>query len=1023
MKYLFSLLFLGCVFHINAQKFSNNWHNIYELEKKGSYKDADKQAEIIYKKANNKKYAQDKVRALLYQLKYQSKLTEKNPQQILNQLKVEIDENKGVFKNIYRWYYIKTLYNTYKNNNYYYGNTTVSNTTSKLPADIAEWSTEHYKKELLHQAQLLFKEEDQLKKTRVHEIKELIDYDFIEANLNESVFEFLAYNFINDFGDSYYTMPRYTMSYVNRFDNEFTKAKISIDSQYNIREIFNVFIIHLFQKLEKHYIENNDDFNLDRVKFLRYNEYTKSRKQLTTIDSLGDNLKTSFFKKRYYFEKALFFVNNADKTEHKDYYEKALQLVHELQQQRTENDVMGKAFDLEKNIKSPAFSISLLQEVYENEPVKYLISYRNTEQLHFAYYRLEKEQKVINDSIYKSVVRNQKPVASFSRNLPQAEKYFGYTTEVLGEKMPVGNYLVVAFKDKNDIENSYLVEYNMVKVTNVMLFNKNIENEKVDSRSDVAFYVVHPKTGKPYANTTVFINKHKMITSAEGKVLYVADEKNKEDSFEVTVILPNETYTKTINKSWGIQYVSKDVVNRKVVPILFTDRSIYRPGQEVHFKGILYEVKENQNDVISNTTLKLLLKDDNMDELEVKVLKTNDMGSFSGSFILPKTIPAGDFDIEIEQADDYPESEKAFWNEVDFYDKQYSFKVEEYKRPTFSVEIEEIKKNLFFNEEITIKGQAKSLAGGAIANAEVILNIKSDSYNLKNKFIKKDTLTTDDNGVFSYTFKIDADVIGIEKLKKENIALHINCFAEVKDNAGEVRENNSSFMVANFASNVTLYAPGNLTTNDKLEVNIQASTHNGELLPVTGVVKIFRTLPPATFYMSRPWNAPELYTISEKEFREFFPYETYRAKEDDFSAKELIYEQPYTTGKDKKFTPDISQWKTGIYEVVYEITDAVSQLPVRKQTDINISKSGEQLASNAYFSLKNHSSSSAKELVLEVTSKYDTVSLYLEVINTDGQINKNFFTVADGKQLIKIPLLNSKKNTEIHYQWYFVKNH
>src|SRR5690606_16965489 len=206
MKHFYLLLLLVFGTTIYAQDFSKEWQKVYELEKSGSYKTAYKEVQDIYSKATRKKNQQQKIKAVVYNLKFKNQLEEVSTQGILNELTKELNSSKGIYKEIYRWYYIKAVYNEMMSSYNYYSSKT-KNTTEIIPDDIEKWSAEHYKQVLTEQADLLFKEESLLKKTKVNEIKHLIDYDFIDANLNQTVFELFAFNFIRNYTVETYIKP------------------------------------------------------------------------------------------------------------------------------------------------------------------------------------------------------------------------------------------------------------------------------------------------------------------------------------------------------------------------------------------------------------------------------------------------------------------------------------------------------------------------------------------------------------------------------------------------------------------------------------------------------------------------------------------------------------------------------------------------------------------------------------------------------------------------------------------------
>src|SRR5690606_37296248 len=357
--------------------------------------------------------------------------------------------------------------------------------------------------------------------------------------------------------------------------------------------------------------------------------------------------------------------------------------------------------------------------------------------------------------------------------------------------------------------------------------------------------------------------------------------------------------------------------------------------------------------------------------------------------------------------------------------ERFDYRVEEYKRPTFDVTLEEIKQNVFYDEKVTLKGKANSLAGGAIANAKVKLEINSsyydnETYQSKKIIDIKEELLTNEQGTFEYTFTIPSDSIG--KILKEKITTnYVNYSVEVTDAAGEVREDEGNFTVANTNYRLSVYKYGTVKTDEPLNVSIKSFTHNSEFSPVTGTVKIYQTLPNPKIYGNRPWSLPELTSIDETTFRKLFHYETYTKNDNEPLEQKLVYEGTYTTQKDKDFKLDIKNWKTGSYELEFETLDSKSGLSIDANTFFDIKNVEEKLATNQNFTVTNHSKSNKNQLILETNSLYDNVWLYVEYFDSDATVQSKQFIIKKGSQLIKIPLANSTENKTISYNWFFLK--
>ena len=82
---------------------------------------------------------------------------------------------------------------------------------------------------------------------------------------------------------------------------------------------------------------------------------------------------------------------------------------------------------------------------------------------------------------------------------------------------------------------------------------------------------------------------------------------------------------------------------------IFTDRSLYRPGQTVYFKAILSRSADGVAAVLTDKQVEFILRDANSRELSKQLLKSNEFGSVSGEFVLPQGLLPGSFIIESER--------------------------------------------------------------------------------------------------------------------------------------------------------------------------------------------------------------------------------------------------------------------------------------------------------------------------------------------------------------------------------------
>ena len=269
---------------------------------------------------------------------------------------------------------------------------------------------------------------------------------------------------------------------------------------------------------------------------------------------------------------------------------------------------------------------------------------------------------------------------------------------------------------------------------------------------------------------------------------------------------------------WKNDYYYKES-KRKEVLQLFTDRSIYRPGQTVYVSGLAYEMEKDSTRVLADKKYTVSLYDANNNETGKVEVRTNGFGSFSGQFVLPSPCLTGYFSLRAA-------------------DTSVSFKVEEYKRPTFDVTFEPVKVEYQVGDSIEVAGMAKTFAGAPVQNARVHYNI-SRSYAWVWRFMGRGSARwegeamTDADGKFSVPvhFEIDSD-------RRESPLWYYtyNIQADVTDGAGETQQANLSLPLGSTSMVLNMdNLPDNLVKEKKLEIKLTAMNLSGEPVdtPVT----------------------------------------------------------------------------------------------------------------------------------------------------------------------------------------------
>ena len=156
---------------------------------------------------------------------------------------------------------------------------------------------------------------------------------------------------------------------------------------------------------------------------------------------------------------------------------------------------------------------------------------------------------------------------------------------------------------------------------------------------------------------------------------------------------------------------------------VFDDRKLYRPGEEVHFKGWIRRVGTGPNGDIGPLEgvvrkLSYTIEDNSNNELLKGEVAVNALGGFDAAFKLPANMTLGDSEIKFRTETDVK----------GFEDREYThtFSVQEFRRPEYEVHARnETEGPLFIGDSADISVAAKYFAGGGLQDAEVNWMISS----------------------------------------------------------------------------------------------------------------------------------------------------------------------------------------------------------------------------------------------------------------------------------------------------------
>ena len=260
----------------------------------------------------------------------------------------------------------------------------------------------------------------------------------------------------------------------------------------------------------------------------------------------------------------------------------------------------------------------------------------------------------------------------------------------------------------------YLLEFSTEPNTSVDRILYYVTNLRVlatgRQEANMRYVVVDAVTGQPVKGAKVKIepdnyndkeNRKTLTTNAAGEANYTF---TKGSWHSIYVYTDNDKACPSIDS--GDNFNFRDDNSRREYTQIYTDRAIYRPGQQVHMAAIIY-ARENyiEHSVVAGKAVTVQLRDANSKLVTEQKLTTDEFGKCSATFTLPTGLRNGNFSIRLNGS-------------------TQSFKVEEYKRPTFELSFSEYKESYQAGDTVTVQGKALSYAGVPVQNAKVKYTVR-----------------------------------------------------------------------------------------------------------------------------------------------------------------------------------------------------------------------------------------------------------------------------------------------------------
>ncbi len=1027
MKHIVTLITI-ILFSQMAQSQKNNdsfevlWQRVEKLEKDALTKSALKVVTSISEKAKKEKNSPQIVKALLYTSKYALTLEEDAQLKIVNHFKQEIEKAEFPTKNVLESYLANLYWQFFQQNRYQFYNRT--KTEVKVDSvDFRTWDLTTLFKEITVHFDASLENRTELKQTPVSEFDAILHQEEGSEEYRPTVFDLLAQNALAFYSTSENNITRPADKF--EIDNpellcdghSFTQLNISTTDDTSLQaKALCIYQQLLMLHLPSARTYTFAEVNIQRLHFVYQNAIFENKDQqyLEVLQNAATAGNGNVASGLYNYEIAA-LLNQQGNTyqpnsseEHRWKKKAALELCEKVLKGNPDSRGAEKCKALQSQILAKSLHLTTERHIPLHKTSRLLVNYKNYDGVQLTARRISQKQWNSLEDLYPqekklAFIKKLSTAKSWEASLKNENDYQSHGTEIALPPLENGQYVFLAEpKDKTD----KTFAYTQVQVTNLALVETQTETHQ-------DFQVVDRNNGKPIAGAKLTFRYRLNYDGKRLSKTFVSDEtgtisikKAEKEWSDVSITIVHEKDTAYYRDYYIYQGYDQTAPGASYSCFLFTDRSIYRPGQPLYFKGIALKSSKESSSLLQNTKVSVQLKDVNGQVVNTADFKTNDYGSFSGELILPSNGLTGEFSMQV-------------LSEAHNLSGYTSFSVEEYKRPKFETFFEPITESYKVNDSVTVNGTAIAYAGSNITEAKVTYRVKRAVYyprwyywrysfqNTTPQEITHGETKTDDSGKYFIDFKALPD----NSTDKKNLpTFSYEVTADVTDINGETHST-STFVTVGYhtlTANMMLSNPLDKDVKDHA-LYISTNNLNGQFVPAKGSVKMYKLKAPEVVFRPRMWAAPDYEGFPKAEFKKLFPHDAFSNEHDSatWEKGELVWQSDFDTGKSKELAiGNIKKWISGKYILELATKDKFGQEVKDVLETTLFSHNDKKLADNQLFQIKTDKNSYAAGDKVEVTllSNAEDVNITITIEKNRKVINTKIIRLNKNSERFTVPV-------------------
>jgi uncharacterized protein YfaS (alpha-2-macroglobulin family) len=647
------------------------------------------------------------------------------------------------------------------------------------------------------------------------------------------------------------------------------------------------------------------------------------------------------------------------------------------------------------------------------------VAHKNLEALYFRAYPLDLVATIASSDDYELLLDNRqiqallakaKPVASWKVELPPTPDYQSHLSFVVPPLDKPGYYTIIASAREGFGTADNVLQGVQVGVGDLVLVTQNPPGA-------VLAHVLSGQTGAPVEGAKVHLyqfdwrQKHRRVATAvtgtDGSARFAKTELPYFVLAEHQGEWALDPQYRYASGRWASGQVSET--------FLYTDRSIYRPQQKIFWKVIHYFGRERSWKTKPGSSITIFLWDANQEEVGKTTVTTNEYGTASGEFVVPAGRVLGQWSLGTSKTG-----------------PRTSVRVEEYKRPTFEVEVPKPVHALRLNQEVSITGKARYYFGLPVTDGQVIWRVNRaphypwwwswyhgygwGSTPEQTQTIASGTAKLKEDGSFEVKFVPEAKAPKAEQDK--GITYTFALSTDVTDEGGETRSASLSFQLGHVAVTASLTSEvGFFQAGQGGEISVTRTTLDGVGLEGTGDWRLVAIQKHGLVAMPAEEPFPDPPEAGGKK-PHATPGDRLRPRwEPNYSAEQALFGwqdgKELAAGKlnhDKegKASLALPKLEAGAYRVHYTTTDPFGAV-FKTQHELVVAGKDVPLALPAFLRVEDTSVKVGGTARILAHSGFDGQPMYFDVYKAELRVSRRILKAGSDPALLEIPVTEADR--------------